>query len=137
MVKATTWKDIGRHRASQKTPGLSSVPLFASIELECDDAGAPVDTRGPAVFLVVVHLAVPEGAVINGINADVAVVAPTLAVTDFDGGAFQRNYGRFHFPQRISHEPPGIADARFHRVAGGTHTQGNVALFVHGHGSHP
>src|SRR5580704_13263865 len=111
--------------------------LFAGVELENNDAGVPIDTRGPAVFLVVVHLAVPEGAVVTGIDAHAAVVAPTLAVTDFDGGALHPNYGRFHFPRRISHESSGVPDARFHRSAGGAHAQGDVALFIHGHSAHP
>src|SRR5271167_1626144 len=91
--------------------------LFAGVELEYDEAGVPVDTRRPAVFLVVVHLAVPEGAVVTGIDAHAAVVAPTLAVTDFDGCAFDRNYGRFHFPESIGYEATGVPDARSHGAA--------------------
>src|SRR5208282_4110143 len=113
------------------------VELFAAIELECDYARAPVDARGPGVLLVVVHLGIPERAVVTGVNTHAAVVAPALAVTNFDSSPFRGNDGRLHFPERIGCEPAGVPDARFHRAAGGAHTHGNVALFIHGRGSHP
>src|ERR1700723_1112429 len=50
--------------------------LFAAVELEGEDTGIPIAAGFASILLVVIHLAVPEGAVVAGINSHAALTPP-------------------------------------------------------------
>src|ERR1700730_6675163 len=111
--------------------------LLATIELEGEDAGVPVSAGAASVIFVVVHLTVPEGAVVSGVYAHAAVVAPALAVAGFHCSSFRGNRRCFHFSESIGGEPSCVPNAWILGIAGDAHPERNVARLVHGGASHP
>src|SRR5260370_18196797 len=68
---------------------------LAAGELEGDDACTPVERTGGGQILV----RVPEGAVIDRVNADAAVVAPAVQGTGLRSAAPEDEVLRLHRPQ--------------------------------------
>ena len=125
----------------------------AARERERRDAGLVVARVGPAAVVraVIVRVGVPERAVVGGVDAHPAVVAPAMAdqwiardvhaaVEDPGPGAgHDRGLAHPHGAQGIAGQTARVLDAR--EVArgdgGGAVTQRHVARIVHGQAAHP
>src|SRR5439155_19462822 len=85
-----------------------------------------------------VLLRVPEGAVIQRVDCQIAVVSPTSQRARLAAGAGKEC--RFTLSQdieRVGKEPPGVTDLRVHRCARSTVAESKISLLVHGRTTHP
>src|SRR4029077_20961357 len=102
--------------------------------LEAADARSPVEGAGGRVIL----LRVPESAVVDRVDGQVAVVAPASARTSLAASARQQS--RFALRQRarrIASQPSGVPDLGMDGGARSRESKSKVSLVVHGGAAHP
>lgn len=123
----------GTTRRSFRKESGQLVALQATGKLEGSDARAPVE-RAAALQI---FGCVPEGAVIDGINADAAVITPPIESSCLRAAAVLNDVFSLHLTQRISRHAARITNRGQNAAARGAVTQGNIAHLVHSNAAHP
>jgi len=102
-------------------------------EFERTDSSNPIQSRG-----LIVHVCVPESAIICGIDRHRAVIAPSrantaTAVSRLNAGGDSWQHGDFSLRQAvegIGGEPSGISNIRCHRRARSAVTHSHIANMI-------
>jgi hypothetical protein len=108
---------------------------IAGRELEAPDPRSPVELRRPCRVVLV---RVPERAVVDRVDRQVAVVAPAVARAGLAArSGEERRLALGELVQRIGREPARVADLRDRGRAGSAEAEREVTGRVHRGASHP
>src|SRR6266542_3816467 len=109
-------------------------------ELETADSRQKADGARRLAGRSVIHLCVPESAVVTGINRHPAVIAPAIigGVRLPSGAVYQSRFALGQSTRRIGSESAGVANSgKDRRGARNAITDSQVSLIVFGGAAHP